>query len=62
MTEEQRHLCSLIGDLAQKAMAGGDIDAAQDRIDILVNQLLGPAACPTIGGVTGEAADAAMHN
>jgi hypothetical protein len=62
MTEKQRHLCSLIGALAQKAMAGGDIDAVQDRIDILVSQLFGPAARPAIGGLTGEATDAVVHN
>lgn len=43
MAEDQRHLCSLIGDLAQKAMSAREVDAVQDRIDGLVNELFGLA-------------------
>lgn len=41
MTEDQRRLCSLIGDLVQKAMSTRDVDAVQDRIDGFVNEFFG---------------------
>jgi len=39
MTEEQRRLCEMIGDLARQALRDGDVLAVQEQIDGLANCL-----------------------
>jgi hypothetical protein len=39
MTEELRRVCKMIGDLARRAIAGGEVRSAQQQIDALANRL-----------------------
>jgi hypothetical protein len=39
MTEEQRRLCEMIGDLARQAMRGDDVRVVQGQIDTLAHLL-----------------------
>ena len=42
-------------------MTANNVDAVQDQIDVLVNQLFGLTNPPPFGGQTGKAIDAAVH-